>query len=127
MDEKDGNFKLIEINPRPGMWNYSVLKSGVNLPFMAYQEVIGYKKYNGVTESEDGKIWIFLYSDFINSLFLFKKNGYMEYHLSLLEWIKSIAGGKIFAIESSNDLFPCLFYYFSVIKSIISRGVKKLK
>ena len=30
-DERDDSYKLIEVNARPGMWNYSSLLSGVNL------------------------------------------------------------------------------------------------
>jgi len=30
LDPRDNEFKLIEVNPRPGMWNYSCLRSGTN-------------------------------------------------------------------------------------------------
>ncbi|SIN78769.1 Predicted ATP-dependent carboligase, ATP-grasp superfamily [Acetomicrobium flavidum] len=30
-DKRDNLYKIMEINPRPGIWNYSALKSGVNL------------------------------------------------------------------------------------------------
>ena len=40
-DERDGQYKLMEINPRSGVWNYSVKASGINLPLISYKDYFG--------------------------------------------------------------------------------------
>ena len=37
LDIRTGEFKLIEINARSGMWNSSVLNSGINMPLLALE------------------------------------------------------------------------------------------
>lgn len=39
-DHRDDTFKLIEVNPRPGMWNYSSYLSGVNLFKMMVDDMV---------------------------------------------------------------------------------------
>ncbi len=106
-DPRDNTFKLMEINARPGMWNYSATASGVNLFYYLYSELMG-KKYNDVFSSSKELIWTVLSKDFYYSLFGFKRKGYKEYSLSLNDWLKSLKGKKVFAILSFKDPLPCL-------------------
>lgn len=39
-DKRDDKYKLIEINPRPGMWNYSSYLSGINLFQMMVDDLV---------------------------------------------------------------------------------------
>lgn len=58
----DGSFKLIEVNPRPGMWNASALATGVNLPNLAYSEAKGIP-YMGARSSDREVSWVFAPAD----------------------------------------------------------------
>ena len=67
-DQRDGKFKLMEINARSGMSIYYTTKSGVNLPYFAYQEAIGNKLTYRNLEGDYGKRWIVFLNDLISSL-----------------------------------------------------------
>src|SRR5690606_16075463 len=70
-DQRDGTFKLIEINPRPGMWNWSAFSAGINLPALAYHEALGEKLgFIGGTRKE--LIWLRTWSDLANCLFFYR-------------------------------------------------------
>lgn len=40
-DARDGQFKVIEVNMRPGKWIYSATAAGVNLPLMCIEDILG--------------------------------------------------------------------------------------
>lgn len=50
------NYKLIEVNPRPGMWNYSAFKSGLNLFSMMVDDLIFHKDVP-YTEGKKPLVW----------------------------------------------------------------------
>jgi len=116
-DTRDGKFKLIEINPRPGKWNYSVMATGINMPYIALQEAKGIMQ-EAIKPSSKKIIWIVLIEDFIYSLFLFKKKGFKEYSLSFSQWYKSIKGKKVYPIFSIKDIKPFIYYIISLLKSL---------
>jgi len=113
-DERTGEFKLIEINPRPGMWNYSATATGINLPYIAYQEVFG-KESKLIEANEENIIWIQSLPDFWLSIWGYKKNGYNAYSLSLKDWLNSIQGRKIDATFQANDIYPGVIFFLSYI------------
>jgi len=51
-DRRDGTYKMIEVNPRPGMWNYSSLKSGVNLFYLLIEDLHS-QDVTSIVEDED--------------------------------------------------------------------------
>jgi len=116
-DDRDGSFKLIEINPRPGKWNYSVTASGINMPYIALKEAEGIPQ-PFVSPSKQNLIWIVLIEDFLFSVFLFKKRGFKDFAVSFKQWRKSIKGKKVYPIFSLKDLGPFLFYLKDLTKSI---------
>ena len=106
-DIRDNSYKLIEINPRTGLWNYSVLSCGINLPLMAYKDILGEKiqpEYN----KEIKLIWLDTILDLYCSIWGFKKRGYKNASLNLKEWYKSIKGKKIDATFNIKDIKPFL-------------------
>ena len=110
-DPRDGNFKLIEINPRPGMWNYSVMASGINLPYIAYEEVHG-RTVSPVGSTEQELIWILGVMDFYLSLFGYKKKGFSEYSINLWQWLRTIRGAKrVEAVFKLSDPLPGIILF----------------
>lgn len=55
-DIRDNSFKLIEINARPGMWNYSSILSGVNLIEKMIDDII-YNKDISSSRGVKSMIW----------------------------------------------------------------------
>lgn len=114
-DSRDGKYKLMEINPRSGVWNYSAKASGINLPLMAYKDFFGEKlsyKRNPLKDI----IWVSLIDDFSLALFGFKKMGYPKQAISFREWSYSIRGKKTYAILNVNDMRPFIHKLYQRIK-----------
>lgn len=109
-DKRDDTYKLIEINPRPGKWNYSVMASGINMPYMILNELLG-KKQNTIISSPKELIWLCFVEDFYNSVLGgFKRKGYPEFQLSLGKYCRSVRGKKVDAIFNFKDIKPGLSY-----------------
>ena len=125
-DERDGLYKLMEINPRTGLWNLSVLESGVNLPLMAYKDILGEPIAN--ESNERGKlVWAITLFDMLVSLRGYRSNGEAEYSLSFKEWRKSLKGSrKVDAIFNWSDPMPSLIHTFGLLSYSIKKVLKKL-
>jgi len=107
LDLRDGIFKLIEINPRPGMWNYSAFAAGINLPMLAYEDVVfGTAKFVGGTRRK--LFWLRTLDDLANCLYVYRATGYEEHSMSLAAWWQSVRGAKVDAVFSLNDPLPFL-------------------
>ncbi|AMN46422.1 hypothetical protein ACG33_04750 [Steroidobacter denitrificans] len=105
LDPRDGIFKLIEINPRPGMWNYSALAAGINLPALAYREALG-EKLSPVGGTQKEIVWIRALDDIRNSFFLIRHRGYLNHTISFRAWLDSIRGKKVDAVFQWSDPLP---------------------
>jgi len=55
-DPRDGKFKLMEINPRLWQWHGLAAACGIDLPRIAYADLVG-EKPDEVTMSGEGKRW----------------------------------------------------------------------
>lgn len=116
LDTRDGLYKLIEINPRPGLWNYSATAAGVNLSWSMYENIV-LGVDNAVRFSGKEIIWIYDLMDLARAVFS-KKYGHEKYRISLAEWFKSVRGKKIYAIWKFSDPKPL---YSFIINSIRKR------
>ncbi len=56
-DERDGSFKLMEINPRLWQWHTLAGTCGVNLPLIAYRDLSGDPPAPATNEHAIGKRW----------------------------------------------------------------------
>lgn len=123
-DHRDGLYKLMEINPRTGLWNLSVLESGVNLPYMAYRDILGERISD--ESNKDGKlIWAITMFDMLVSLRGYRSNGEEEYSLSYKQWRKSLKGcRKVDAIFKWNDPMPSLVHTFGLLSYSIKKVLK---
>jgi D-aspartate ligase len=57
-DPRDRLFKLMEVNPRPGKWNSSATRTGVNLPLLAYSYAVDDVLPPIVVTSQETAVWI---------------------------------------------------------------------
>jgi D-aspartate ligase len=55
-DPQSREYKLIEVNPRPGMWNYGSYLSGVNIIKMSLDEIL-FRKNVKYSEGREKLIW----------------------------------------------------------------------
>ena len=111
-DERDGKYKLMEINPRTGIWNLSVLESGINLPLMAYNDILG-RAIQDEYNKEGRLIWAYTIFDLLTSVNARSNQRDGATSISYKQWRSSLKGcRKVDAIFKWYDPMP------SVINSI---------
>lgn len=109
-DERDGEYKLMEINARFGAWNYSTLYSGLNLMEIAINDYNGIK-YDGpqFKKEKDGYIWYNFAQDFGCSVILNKSEQFRNYRLSPIKWWKSLGKHHFEGVWDWKDPMPFVF------------------
>jgi predicted ATP-grasp superfamily ATP-dependent carboligase len=100
-DPRDGNYKLIEINPRVWGWHTIAIASGVDLPFLLYQDMIG-EQINVQLPINRVK-WVRLITDIPTVL-----SEIIKGRLKINDYLKSMKGKKEFAVFALNDPLPFL-------------------
>ena len=113
-DSRDGSYKLMEINPRTGLWNLSVLESGVNLPMQAYNDVLGIpfeKSFN----KNDELIWYIWLVDLFYAVWGNRKKGFHEYAISYREWRKSVRKKGVRSVDALFKWYDPLPFFKGLI------------
>jgi D-aspartate ligase len=100
---------FIEINFRIGAPHYAYNKSGVNIPFLYYLDVIGVDISNLNKNVKIGHKCIIEHSDLCNV---------KDKNISLSCWIKSILDANSYAIYNKNDIMPFVYYIKNYIKKL---------
>jgi len=98
-DDRDGGWKLIELNPR--LWQQHGLAAacGVNFPLLQYRDLTG-----GAAAASGWRLgvrWVDEFRD-VRSAWDHMRAG----HLTVSEWIRSLSGVRDFALLSSDDPRP---------------------
>lgn len=113
-DERDGVFKLLEINSRTSAWfNTLSAKCGVNLMLIAYLDAIGVT--TEYTEEYEANVkWVFLTADVRASTKL-----YLNGDMTLRKWISSMQGKKDYLSYAKDDLRPFITNLLHTISEMI--------
>jgi len=117
-DPRDGQFRLVEINARSLHTGGIASACGVDLPFIAYQDMLG-KHVKRKTSFQEGIKWIELLPDISVSRMLIRKGS-----LSWRKWFKSLSGKKVYAIFAWDDPIPFLRLFYSNALSFIKNRLK---
>lgn len=120
LDERDGKFKLMEINTRLGAWNYSTLYAGLNLIKVAVEDYQG-KEYKGIayTREKDGAVWYNFSYDLAAALVMNKRIGEKEHSMSYRQWKKSLGKNHFEAVWDWRDMKPFIWSIASFIKKVL--------
>ena len=102
-DDRDGNLKLIEINPRYWQQNYLATYCGVNFPYINYLDLMGFY-FEAKNNYKTGVKWINRQLDF-DSFLKYRK----EKQLTFWGWRKSLQGKKIISDFFWDDPLPALY------------------
>ena len=100
-DPRDGNYKLIEVNPRVWGWHTIAIASGVDLPYLLYQDMIGEEM--DFRLPIDNLKWVRLITDVPTVL-----SEIIGGRLRIRDYLKSMKGKKEFAVFALNDPLPFL-------------------
>lgn len=105
-DPRDGQYKLIEINPRPWGWHTLALGAGVDLPYLLYRDMLGEEVKQNGTSVRQAK-WIRLITDTPTVVTALLKG-----QLRFADYFNSLKGKKQFAVFSITDPMPFVVELF---------------
>jgi predicted ATP-grasp superfamily ATP-dependent carboligase len=99
-DERSGEFKLLEINPRASSWNLLAYACGVNLPYLAYCDAIG-REVEPVAPKFVRRGYLFFDHD-VRAFLDYRKHGDWTWP----SWIRSLLGRNVYQYLAWDDLAP---------------------
>ena len=99
LDDRDGKYKLIELNPRLWLQNVQSSFAGVNFAEVYYLDLIGENPKPQI-EFRENIVWVDFQKD-VESFLGNRSAGY-----SFFIWLKSILGAKSFAYWAWDDMRP---------------------
>lgn len=103
LDQRDGQLKLIELNPR--YWQQNVLadRCGMNFPLIHYLDVTG-QEPGPVSSYRAGIKWVNLYADL---------ESFRDYRrllgLPVMTWFESLRGPRVCSDYALDDVLPGLY------------------
>ena len=112
---RDGRYKLIEVNPRVGVWHTLAIGAGIDLPYILYQDVIGEK--TEIQQPLNELKWVRLITD-VPTVFKEIISGRMK----ISDYLASMKGKKVFAVLSLSDPLPFFAEVFMLPYLWIKRG-----
>jgi predicted ATP-grasp superfamily ATP-dependent carboligase len=114
-DPNNGNYKLLEVNPRVWGWHTLAIAAGVDLPYILYQDMIGEKL--DVQQALNHTNWVRLLTD-VPTVCLEIVKGNMK----ISDYIASMKGKKEFAVFSFADPLPFFVELVMIPYLWIKRG-----
>ena len=100
-DEAEGNFKILEINPRFNLWQLLGAYAGVNLTVIAYRHQMGETVVPPADYGEDVRL-LFFKQDLRSFVFEYRKTG--EWTLS--SYVRSLAKKTYYRVFVPDDPIP---------------------
>lgn len=117
-DERDGVFKILEVNPRFWGWHTLAGRAGVDLPFLYYQAVLGQSNGGIPRGFEAGVKWLRPITDVPTALSEMARG-----RLGVRTYLQSIRGPKTLAPEPAWDDPAPFFVEFLMIPYLwLKRG-----
>jgi predicted ATP-grasp superfamily ATP-dependent carboligase len=99
-DERDGVYKLMEVNGRHNLSSLLAVRCGINFPWLHYRHLV-YGERPVASEYQEGVYWVDLIRDVGYSL----KCGRQE-HYSLGDYLRPYAKPHVFAVLDFKDVRP---------------------
>jgi predicted ATP-grasp superfamily ATP-dependent carboligase len=99
-DDRDGELKLIELNPRYWQQNALAERCNVNFPVAQYMDLTGEVPAQAAAYEQNVK-WVNMAAD-LDSFRVYRQRG----ELDLGAWITSLAGPKVYSNFAADDPVP---------------------
>lgn len=112
-DSKTGDFYLIEINARTTNLNSLLYKAGLNMPYIAYMDLIGSPLNDKAITKDTNLVFWYVYEDL-----LAVKEYIKTKQLTISEVLKSYFRPKAYAIWSLNDPKPAFVFLGHILKRL---------
>ncbi len=103
-DKEREDFVLLELNPRLTLPTSLAISSGINLPYIAYINLVsnGNIKMNNLFQ-KDGIYWLFFRYDLAS--FIWKRR---NKEISIISWFRTLSKARSFAWFDKKDVLPFL-------------------
>jgi len=116
-DDRDGEYKLVEINARYGLWDALGTRIGVDAAYTAYKDILS-MPVEATHGKKVGVKWINLGVD-IRTYMRYRQEG-----LSFSHWLTSLKGEKMWGDMFWFDPLPTLYVPWTYTKAFV-RAVKR--
>lgn len=114
-DDRDGTYKLLEINPRTSSWNLLAAEAGVNLPYIAWRDAVGAPPQAPPVQ-RDGLRYLYFDHD-VRAFWDYRKHG----DITLTQWLGSLRGPKVYQLFAADDPSPFLHDLGGKARRLLSR------
>lgn len=120
-DAESGKFYMIEVNVRTTNLNVLLLRAGINMPYLAYQELTGIIAPPKVITQNTGLVFWYAFEDLL-AVRDYIKTG----QLTVLGVLKSYFKKKAHSTWDWNDPKPYLaFFQYKIAKPLLKKIFKK--
>jgi len=118
---ENGKFYFIEISPRTALYNTLGLKSGLNLPMLAYMDHVDRRELDGVRlRNNSAHFWIHVQSD-LTCLLCFRR------FRNIKQAIYPYLNPKQWAVFASDDLKPWIVSMKEFIRTYFNALMGRIK
>lgn len=120
LDERDGKFKLMEVNLRSMMWHRVGALSGVNLQYSQWLDALGLPVPKQHQERVRRIHFIYMKHELVN---LLSRRGYWRL------FIRNVFGGdeQHFAVFEGRDIRPFLFDLMKLPRALVGAWLRRLR
>jgi predicted ATP-grasp superfamily ATP-dependent carboligase len=128
-DIRNDEFRLIEVNPRSWSWIGITPFCDVNLPLIAYEDMVKGKKNYTVSRNKTGSVkWMKIIDDFNNCMWRYSKNGFPEASMNLTSWMRGTFKNSKVVMEDFSiiDPVPTLWGIVQFFKNKVAAVIRKL-
>ena len=101
-DERNGDWRLMELNLRTGMNNMIATEAGINISMIRYMDLIG-RPIGSSNEYRDGVLWYDSVGDLM-TYFMMRRRGQMTFGDLARSWFRADCG----AFYAKDDVRPAL-------------------
>lgn len=114
-EDDDGRLYLLEVNARYTLWNYLGAAAGVNLPLLSHRYLAhGERPEVTASDYQPGLKWLNFGNDARAVMRDYRPSG----DLSLLSWLRSYRGRKVYDIFAWDDPVPVMVSYGKYLRAL---------
>jgi D-aspartate ligase len=117
-DQRDRQFKLIEVNPRYGLWDDLGIYVGVDVALIGYKDLLGERKSKVVAKGGSWR-WVSFHRD-IRAFFEYRKEGLVTF----ITWLRSLRKPIVWADPRWDDWKMSLVLLIDVILGAYRRCLR---
>lgn len=120
-DERDQQYKLLDINLRPWGWHTLCIACGLDFPYIQYCDVLGKEHRSMVTTPRYDYHWVRLLTDI--------PAGLQEIRAGITtprRYLRSLVGKTVFSVLDWRDPLPAIGDFLVALSRVVKKPAKRL-